>query len=129
MEVCHLVPGRESFNSHKPYPARRCLCPFGPHAGCYIATWAARFSPLSRPTRRCYTATPCARGHWSSPNWNRALSLPYRSMVVPFNPCVGVLHRLHPLHRLFDFATVSITPEGATLLRHAHSEGITGSAP
>jgi hypothetical protein len=119
MEVCHLVPGRESCNPHKPYPARRCLCPFRPRAGCYIATWAARFSPLSRPTRRGATLLRLVRaviGH-------RRIGIVHLANHTRRWSClltrVGVLHPLHPLHGLFDLATVSATRWGATLLRHA----------
>jgi hypothetical protein len=48
------------------------------------------------------------------PDGDRALSQPYPPMVVPFNPCGGATPATPatPLHRLFDFATVSTDPEG-----------------
>jgi hypothetical protein len=50
------------------------------------------FSTVSTDPERCYTATPCARGHWSSPNWNRALANHTRRWSC-LSTRVGVLHR------------------------------------
>ena len=48
------------------------------------------------------------------PGPNRATPIKLTQQVdgLAFQPVWGVLHRLHPLHRLFDFATVSTDPEG-----------------